>query len=267
MTKYQNLRKEKMYTIKNAIITGAGRNKGIGAEVCRTFAMHGINVFFTTFDEYDTLIGGFSCSDYKKTLEECQSYGVKAFFQCFDLTNTNNIKELFLSAQEKLGNIDILVNCACYHKSDNIEKIDSKILDINFNINAKAILLLCREFFIRFSGTDGRIVNLSSTQNLEALISEISYAVSKASIPVIVSTLAPIMATKGITINAVNPGATKIDSKRDKHIDVYLRNNLSGRLGLPKDAANIILFLVSKEGEWITGQTINSEGGLFRRIK
>jgi len=267
MTNYQKLGKVKKDTKKNAIITGAGRNKGIGAEVCRTLAMHGINVFFTTFDEYDTLIGGFSCSDYKKTLEECQSYGVNAFFQCFDLTNTNNIETLFLSAQEKLGNIDILVNCACYHELDSIESINSKVLDINFNINAKAILLLCREFFLRFSGTYGRIVNLSSTQNLEALTSEISYAISKASIPVIVSTLAPIMATKGITINGVNPGATKIDSKRDKNIDVYLKNNLFGRLGFPKDAANIIFFLVSEEGEWITGQTINSEGGLFRGIK
>jgi 3-oxoacyl-[acyl-carrier protein] reductase len=253
--------------MKNAIITGAGRNKGIGAEVCRTFAMNGINVFFTTFEEYDTMIGGFSHSDYNKTLAECQLYGVKAFFQCFDLTNIDSIEELFSTAQEKLGDIDILVNCACYHESDSIENLDSKVLDINFNVNAKAILLLCREFFLRFSGTEGRIINLSSTQNFEALISEISYAVSKAAIPIIVSTLAPIMAKKSITINAVNPGATEIGGEHDRNLDVYLKNNLSGRLGLPKDAANIIFFLASEEGKWITGQTINSEGGLFRRIK
>lgn len=74
-------------------------------------------------------------------------------------------------------------------------------------------MMLCREFYVKFNSCDGRIINFSLIQNLEALITEISYAISKASVPVIVSTIAPIMAEKGIAINAINPGAAKIEEK------------------------------------------------------
>lgn len=256
-----------MNKIRNALVTGAGRNTGIGAEVCRVFAQKGINVYFTSCEEYDISIGCISSYEYNKTLEECRNYGVKAYFQQFDLTSYKNIKELFIDANKKLGNIDILVNCACYHTFDNIDSISESLIDLNFNVNAKSILLLCKEFYLNYKGNDGRIINLSSTQNLESLTSEISYAVSKASIPIITTTLSPIVASKGITINAVNPGATNIGDKNDYNIDLYRKNNLFGRLGTPKDAANTVYFLVSEEGKWITGQTINSEGALIRGIK
>jgi 3-oxoacyl-[acyl-carrier protein] reductase len=253
-----------MEKAKNAIITGAGRNKGIAAEICRALARKGINIYFTSCESYDNSIRNFDNSDYNKTLEECRSFGIKAFFQCFDLTKTVDIKNLFQNANEKLGNIDILVNCACYHTFDALEDISDFTLDTNVNINTKVPLLLCKEFYRCNSGNGGSIVLFSSTQNLEALTTEISYAISKASVPVIVSTLAPIMAIKGITINAVNPGTTEIDDKNDRKINVCQQDNMFGRLGLPEDAANLVSFLVSNEGKWITGQTINSEGGLFR---
>ena len=134
------------------------------------------------------------------------------------------------------------------------------------SVNAIAVFLLCKEFYSRYIGNSGRIINLSSTQSLEPLSTEIAYAISKATIPVIVSTLAPIMATKGITINAVNPGATEIGDINDRNISIYQHLNQFGRLGTPEDAANIVCFLVGDEGKWITGQTINSEGALFRGI-
>lgn len=255
-----------MCKIRNAIVTGAGRNKGIGAEVCRVFAENGINIYFTSCNDYDTNVGGISSYDYNKTLEECRNFGIKAYFGLFDLTIYENIKKLFLEANEKLGSIDILVNCACYHVFDNIENISENLIDLNLSVNSKSILLLCKEFYQNYIGNDGRIVNLSSTQNLESLTTEISYAVSKASIPIITTTLSPIMASKGITINTVNPGATDTGDKNDCNIDLYRKNNLFGRLGTPKDAANIVYFLISDKGKWITGQTLNSEGALLRGI-
>jgi len=128
-------------------------------------------------------------------------------------------------------------------------------------------ILLCKEFYAQSSGDVQSIVCLSSTQNMEALTQEVSYAISKASVPIIVSTLAPVMAKKRITINAVNPGATEIGDKTKNNIGVNIEENIFGRLGLPQDTANIVSFLVSDEGRWITGQTINSEGGLFRGIR
>lgn len=252
---------------KNAIVTGAGRNKGIGAEICRMLAKNGINVYFTSFDTYDTCVGGISNYDYCKTLEECRALGVKVDFVSSDLTNSDSVKKLFEDANEKFGDIDILVNCVCYHVFDDLKSLSEDLLDLNFNVNSKSILLLCKEFYLRYCGNEGRIINLSSTQNLESLTTEISYAISKSTIPVITTTLAPIMATKGITINSVNPGATDVGDVNDQNIHLYRKNNLFGRLGTPRDAANLIQFLISNEAKWITGQNLNSEGALFRGIK
>ena len=250
----------------NAIITGAGRHNGIGAQICRVLAKKGVNVYFTSYDKYDTTVGGITVSDYQRTLHECLSEGVKVFFSIYDLTKKAGVLSLFDDAITKLGSVDILINCLCYHQFDSIIEVSESHVEANLNVNAKAVLLLCQEFYNRFSGRNGRIINFSSTQNLEPLPTEIAYAISKATVPVIVSTLAPIMAIKGITINAVNPGATEIGDTFDRNIDLYQEYNLFGRLGSPEDAANIVCFLVGDEGKWITGQTINSEGGLFRGI-
>lgn len=250
----------------NAIVTGAGRNKGIGAEICRRFSNEGINVYFTSYNEYDRKIGGILPHEYQLTLEQCNSKGVKAFFSSFDLTNSNNVKDLFDKAISNLGSINILVNCACYHIFDEFESISDELLEVCFNTNSKIPFLLSQEFYLRHSSSWGSIVNLSSTQNNEALVNEISYALSKASVPNITTTLAPLMAKKRITINSVNPGATDIGDEKDKNISLYLKNNIFGRLGTPKDVANIVYFLVSNEGQWITGQNIDSEGAVFRTL-
>jgi 3-oxoacyl-[acyl-carrier protein] reductase len=252
--------------MRNAIVTGAGRNLGIGAEICRAFAQSGINVYFTTNAEYDTRIAGISQTDYEKTRLECAAYDVAAFFHEYDLCKQQEILHLFDDAERSLGHIDILVNCLCYHTHDGIDNLTEELLDSNFAVNAKSIMLLCKEFYNRFTGEDGRIICLSSTQNLEPLTTEIAYAISKASVPVVISTLAPIMAKKGVRINAVNPGATEIGDIKDRTIDDYKSTNKFGRLGMPSDAANIVTFLVSEKGQWITGQIINSEGGTFRGL-
>lgn len=250
----------------NAIITGAGRNTGIGAQICRSFAEKGINVYFTTYDKYDLEICGTSARDYEKTLAECQKAGVNVFFGIYDLTTSMGIKSLFDDATSKLGNIDILVNCLCYHTSDALGQIEAEILSKNLDVNTKAVFLLCQEFYLRFSGNEGSIINLSSTQNMEPLLHEISYALSKAAAPVLANTLAHEMAKKNISINSVNPGPTEIGDKKDINLEYYKMLNPFGRLSSPQDTANIVLFLVSHEGHWITGQTINSEGGIYRGL-
>lgn len=250
----------------NAIITGAGRHNGIGAQICRALAQKKINIYFTTFDEYDINMGNIQKSEYEQTLKECRAFGVKAFYETFDLTECTNITILFDHAIEKMGSVEILINCICYHEFDALLDITEIQMNTNLDVNVKSVFFLCQEFYKRFNGVNGRIINLSSTQNLEPLYNEISYAISKATIPVIVSTLAPIMATKGITINAVNPGATEIGDLSDRNINFYQKSNYFKRLGTPEDAANLVYFLASNEGKWITGQTINSEGGIFRGI-
>lgn len=248
----------------NAIITGAGRSLGIGAQIACALAEMGVNVYLTSFDTYDTSVGQFTATEYLKTIDTCRACGVKAYYSSYDLSCQKNITALFDDAIAKLGPISILVNNICYHIIDSFGNIDECALTAALNVNVKAVLLLCQEFYCRFCGNSGRIINMASTQNLEPLTDEIVYAVSKASIPVINSTLAPIMADKNITINGINPGATDIGDIRNSKLEKYKKCNGFGRMGKTSDVSNLVCFLVSDKGQWITGQTINSEGALFR---
>ena len=247
-----------------SVITGAGRNKGIGAEICRMLASQGVNICFTSYDLYDCTVARIDLSDFEKTKHQCESLGVKAVFKSIDLRELSKIKELFDFAEDKLGKIKILVNCLCYHKEDGITSLNEVDIDNSLQVNSKAVLLLCYEFYNR-SSLGGRIVNISSTQDIETLTNEIAYAISKASVPVITKTLAPIVAKRDITINAVNPGPTDIGINVECN-EIYKANNVFNRIGTPQDVANIVKFLVSEDAKWITGQVINSEGALQREL-
>lgn len=257
----------------NAIITGAGRQSGIGAAIAAALAEMGYNVYLTSYLQYDIQNGICRESlnknsipeEYLETKKRCETYGVKVLFKSFDLSSPSGSEKLFDDANKELGDIHVLVTSHCIHGFDKLGEIRDEFIESNFKINAKATFMLCQEFYRRFVGKIGNIITMSSTQCLEPLVNEISYAISKASTPIIVTTLAPMMAKKGIRINAINPGATEIGDTSD-NVDLYKSNNSFGRIGNPSDVANLVSFLISEKGQWITGQIINSEGGLFRGI-
>ena len=93
---------------------------------------------------------------------------------------------------------------------------------------------------------------------------EIAYAITKGAIETLTYTLSQKIASKGITINAVNPGPNDTGWMNEKMKTELLSQFPMNRIGKPKDTANLIGFLASKEAEWITGQIINSEGGFKR---
>lgn len=254
----------------NAIITGAGRETGIAAAIALAFSKIGINVFLTSCgvqDVEDHIVASIAEAQTAQECitNKCKGNGVKATFRDYDLRDAEKASILFDDAISFLGDIDILVTCHCLHIVDSFGSINPAVVRSCFSINAESTFLLCQEYYRRFSGKHGSIVLLSSTQSVERLSGEISYAISKASVPIIVSTLAPLMAKKGITINAVNPGPT--DTQDGANLKPFIENNAFGRVGLPEDAANLVCFLVSENGRWITGQTINSEGCPIRRIE
>ena len=111
----------------------------------------------------------------------------------------------------------------------------------------------------------GRIVFMTSGQDLGPLPGEIAYGASKAALAGITKTIAYELAPCGFTVNCVNPGP--VDS--DSYVTDGMRETLAdrfpfGRWGLPDDAARLVAWLVSEDGRWVTGQVINSEGGFMR---
>ena len=247
----------------NAIVTGAGRYNGIGAAICYRLAKAGHNLLFTSNSKYDLTVAHINPDDYQAIKNRCISYGANVSFHDCDFAIVSSIKEMFDVAENELGAIDLLINCACWHEYDTFGEITAEQLDMCYSVNARSVFLSCQEFAVRYNGTHGRIINLTSTQEKEPLMMEIAYAATKAMIPTLTATLAPLLFRRGITINAINPGPTDIGIADDAYVISQSKLPL-GHIGSPENVADLIELLIDEKANWITGQTIHSEGGLIR---
>ncbi len=167
--------------------------------------------------------------------------------------------------KNRLGFPLVLVNNAAYSTQTTIDSLTASELNKHYEINLKATTLLTIEFVKQFNfSKNGRIINLSSGQSLGQMSNEIAYAITKGGIETLTCTLSQEIASKGITINSVNPGPNDT-GWMDKKMKRELLNQFPmGRIGTPKDTAKLIGFLASEDAEWITGQIIHSEGGFKR---
>ena len=251
---------------KIAIITGVSRLKGIGREICRELARSEFDIFFTYWTEYDNQMPWkVNRNEPELIQQEIIEFGVKCEKLELDLSNENAIEILFKEVKNKLGCPLVLVNNATYSTQTTIDNLTAKELDKHYEVNLKATTLLTLEFVKQFDfNKNGRIINLSSGQSLGQMPNEIAYAITKGAIETLTYTLSQEIASKGITINAVNPGPNDtgwIDEKMKKEL---LNQFPMNRIGKPKDTAKLIGFLASENAEWITGQIIHSEGGFKR---
>lgn len=239
-----------------AMVTGAGRCRGIGAAICKALAEEGADVFFTHWKEGNEPEG---------LLEELRGVGVRAETMEVDLSLLESPERLLDMVAARLGQPSVLVNNAAYSTRDGYEALDAASLDAHYAVNLRATALLSVGFARRFGGgSGGRIVNLTSGQSLGPMPGELAYAATKGAIEAFTLSLAVEVGQKGITVNAVNPGPTDTGWMADE-----LRQELSGRfptgrVGEPEDAARLVAFLASEEAAWITGQVIHSEGGFLR---
>lgn len=245
-----------------AIVTGASRRQGIGAAVCRMLASHGADILFTHWQSYDAAQPYGDDPDGPAALQdELRSLGVRAEGVAVDLANPTAPGRVLDAAEERLGPPMILVNNAAHSVNDDYRTLDATSLDAHYAVNVRATVLLSVGFARRYrGGPGGRIISLSSGQSVGPMPAELSYATTKGAIEAFTASLAPDVAALGITVNAIDPGATDTGWMTDD-LKAQLRNDLGfGRIGLPADAARLILFLASDAGGWITGQTIHSRG-------
>jgi 3-oxoacyl-[acyl-carrier protein] reductase len=167
------------------------------------------------------------------------------------------------AAAEALGPLDILVVNHARSGHGRLAELTADELDTFLHENVRASLLLVREFAERHddSRPGGRVVLFSSGQHLAPMAREVAYAVSKGALQQATLTLADELADRGITVNAVNPGPTDTGWLEGQQPGDEMP---FGRWGEPDDAARLVAWLCSDDARWITGQTIDSEGG-FRR--
>jgi 3-oxoacyl-[acyl-carrier protein] reductase len=249
-----------------ALVTGASRLKGIGAAICKELASLGSDIFFTYWKRYDASMPWSVEDDEPMILKkELENLGVRCQCAELDLSDINACTKLIKIVDDALGYPNILINNACYSVNDTFEDITAESLDAHYSINIRATTLLSAEFAKGFSsGKGGRIINLTSGQSSGPMPDELSYAITKGAIETITYTMAAGIAHKGITVNAVNPGATDTGWMTEELQKELIQRFPFGRIGKPEDAARLIAFLASEEAQWITGQIIHSEGGFKR---
>jgi 3-oxoacyl-[acyl-carrier protein] reductase len=134
-------------------------------------------------------------------------------------------------------------------------------LDVTFAVNARATLLLVREFAAGFTGEHGRVITFSSGQHREPMPDELPYIASKAAIQQLTPSLALELAPRGITVNCVNPGPVDTGYADEAARAVVAAAHPQRRWGTPDDIVAAIVWLASPASDWVTGQTIDVDGG------
>lgn len=250
MTHFQN---------KNALITGASHQRDIGTAICRKLASQGINIFFTHWNSDTGWI--------EKFQQEITNTGVLCENLKIDLSSANAAFNILDTMQTKLGFPSILVNNAAHSINSNYLELDARTLDQHYSVNMRSTFLLCSEFARRFKKFDldaGRIINMTSGQEIGPMPGNLAYVATKGAISAFTRSLSQELAPIGITVNAVNPGPTDSTWMNDEIRENLLPKFPMGRIGLPEDVARTIAFLASDEANWITDQIIHSEGGFIR---
>jgi 3-oxoacyl-[acyl-carrier protein] reductase len=243
----------------NVLITGAGRRVGIGAACALTLARNGWDVGLSCWRLYDRETGPPSTEREPVDLvEELRSLGIRAELAETDLSDPAAPARLFDELEGRLGRFTALVAAHCRDIELPLVGTTAEEFDRHFAVNARSVALLVQELARRLPGDDGRVVAFTS----DALADNVPYGVSKGALDRIVRAAASELGPRGVRANCINPGPTETGWISDQ-----LRTEISqraplGRPSLPQDSANLVAFLLSQDGGWITGQLLHSNGGL-----
>jgi 3-oxoacyl-[acyl-carrier protein] reductase len=248
---------------KVALITGVSRSIGIGAATTLALAKAGCNLFTTWYSSFDRLAyGKDSSQEALQILNTARTEGVHASGMEADLSDPKNPERIFAAAEKSLGPVDILINNAAYSLNADIYSLTPELMDAHYTVNLRGTVLMCAEFARRHNNRPGgRIINLTSGQSLGPMPDEIPYITTKGAIEALTTSLSFTLMRKGITVNAVDPGATDTGWISPDLYAQLVAESPAGRVGKPLDAAAIILFLASSQAGWVTGQIIHSRGG------
>jgi len=244
-----------------ALVTGASRKVGIGAAIAKTLAQSGWDVATTYWRPYDDSMPWPSQADEAlDIIQQVQTIGSRGLGIEADLAEPQVPKKIFDQVEEVLGPVTALVMSHCYSVDSDIITTTIEGFDQHFVINTRATWLLVREFGKRYQGEfgDGRIIAITSDHTVENL----PYGASKGAMDRIVLAAAQEFKGLGITANVINPGATDTGWMSPELITQVREQTPLNRVGTPQDCANLVRFLCSREGGWINGQLLFSNGGV-----
>lgn len=241
---------------KVCLITGAAR--GLGEAIARLLHREGARLAL-----WD--INGESAAKLAANLD---ASGRRALAQRVDVTAEAEVQAAAEQAVERFGRVDVLVNCAGIIKHGPIERMSLQDFESVIRVNLTGTFLACRAVVpVMKKQGGGKIVNLASIAGRTARPGVgVNYAASKAGIIGLTRTLARELGPAGIYVNALAPGPVLTELTRQVGPEVFATWN-AGRVvnkdGLPEDVAEAVLFLASARSDWITGVTLDINGGLL----
>jgi len=248
----------KEFAEKVVLVTGA--TSGIGRACALKFAAAGASV---------TAVGR-NTDELTAVHKLIRERGGKGHAVAADLSNDAETSTVVAEAMETFGGIDVLVNAAGHIASGTIEDTTPAAWDAMMNINVRAVFNLMQKALPSLIARRGNIVNVSSVTGLRAFPGVLAYCVSKAALDQLTRCAALELATKGVRVNAVNPGVviTEIHKRGGMSEEAYAsflerskQTHPLGRVGEASEIADLVYFLASDRASWITGSTYSIDGG------
>lgn len=240
----------------NALITGASR--GIGKEIALALAGEGADV---------TINYKASDDDADQVAREIESLGKNTWVYQADISKMNEVLEMKRSVEKYMGKVDILVNNAGINRDTLMKNMDEDDWKEVISINLDGVFNCTRAFLEHVvQSKQGRVINISSVVGQMGNIGQVNYAASKAGIIGMTKSLAMELAKENITVNAVAPGFVETSMLQGVPDDVrqkILKKIPLKRFGRPRDVARAVVFLASRDADYITGHVLNVNGGLY----
>ncbi|MDR2018793.1 MAG: SDR family oxidoreductase [Syntrophobacterales bacterium] len=246
---------------KVALVTAAA-GAGIGQAVARVLAKEGAHVVITDVHEER------SVSVAEAILAE---YGVSTLGLKCDVTKKEEVEEAVVRTLERFGRVDILINNAGTNRPSQVVDMTDEMWDTVINTSLRGTFYFCRAVIpSMITQNGGRIVNITSVAGFMGLkAGHAHYAAAKAGVMAFTRCLAMEAAPNCVTVNSIAPSFIYNEFipriYPEEEIERMYENIPYPRKGTPEDVANTVVFLVSDEGEYITGQTICVTGGSWMR--
>ncbi len=240
---------------KVALITGAAQ--GIGKSVALLLAQNGA----------DIVVSDINLEKAEETTKEIESIGPKAMAVKVDVANFKDVEQMVEAILKNFGKIDILINNAGITRDKLILRMTEEDWDTVLNVNLKGTFN-CMKAVTRHMAKQrsGKIVSIASVVGEMGNAGQANYSASKAGVIGLTKTIAKEFAQRGINVNAIAPGY--IETPMTEALPEKVKEELKRlipmeRLGKPEDVAEAVLFLVSEESSYMTGQVLNVNGGIY----
>jgi 3-oxoacyl-[acyl-carrier protein] reductase len=249
------------YSFPGKVVLVTGSSRGMGAAISEAFAAAGATCIVNYFAD-DT---GQNAKDAEETAARLRRHNVPVHVFEADVSQYESVARLMRRITETAGGLDVLVNNAGILRDRTIRKMTPGEWHSVIQTNLDGVFF-CSKLGAEILRDGGRIVNIASIAGVVGFPGQANYAAAKAGVIALTKVMSKELARRGITVNAVAPGVIHtpmVAGIKPEVLAEYEKQIPAGRLGRPEEVAHAVLFFVTEESSYISGQTLPVTGGWF----